>query len=134
MDYSLKLIIDNLYYYIIIYIIMNNNTNNTNTIIVSIYREDDKLSVLEYILNQNPYLETLVSNYIDYSIQQQYNLANENCNELNKIINNTQLFNKIIQISQSIIHETPYKLTIVNNEHSAKLIAYLKKPFIDFIY
>jgi len=110
------------------------NTANTNKTIVYAYNEYDKLSILEYFIGRNPVFETLVSNYIDYSIEKQENLTIETRNELYTSIKNTPLFNIIIEISHSIIHQTPYIFSIETNEETTKIINYLNKPFIDFIY
>jgi hypothetical protein len=62
--------------------------NKENITTISIYREHDKLCILETYLNGDTKLESLVSNLIDYSMQKQRSLFVDVFNELKNIINN----------------------------------------------
>jgi adenine-specific DNA methylase len=110
------------------YINMENNKENITT--VSVYREHYKLCILETYLNGDAKLESLVSNIIDYSMQKQRNLFLDVFNELKNIINNENLFNKIIEISMSIVNQIPYQFTMQINDSNVKYIQYLKKSLL----
>jgi len=90
-------------------------TNNITTLIIT--REHDKLSMLEIYINNDKLLETLVSNYIDYSINKQYNLAIEHYKQIKEKITEPNLFKKIIKLSISIIKQTPYKIIIKQDKN-----------------
>ena len=107
------------------YIIMEINNQKTTTVLI--YREHDKVSILETYLNNDTLLETLVSNFIDYSIQKQSNKSIEIFNKLKHKITNIYLFNKIIELSISIVDQTPYKLNIKVNDKTCKYIEYINK-------
>lgn len=84
--------------------------------VVYIYREHDKICILEKYLNNDILLETLVSNFIDYSIQKQIYLATECLNKLKMLVNN-DTFETIIQLSLSIVEQTPYRITFELNDN-----------------
>jgi hypothetical protein len=90
--------------------------DNHKSSVVYIYREHDKICILEKYLNNDILLETLVSNFIDYCIQKQTNLANECFNKLKLIVNN-DTFEIIINLSLSIVEQTPYSFTIELNDN-----------------
>ncbi len=100
------------------------NMENSTTILI--HREHDKVCILETYLNNDKKLETLVSNFIDYSIQKQTNKSTEIFNELKNTITNVNIFNTIIELSISIIDEIPYNLTIKINDKTCKYIQYIK--------
>lgn len=101
---------------------INMEINKENITTVSINREHDKLCILETYLNGDTKLESLVSNIIDYSMQKQRNLFMDVFNELKNIINNYTLFNKIMEISISIVNQTPYQITMQVNDSNFKYI------------
>ena len=100
----------------------NHNTTITTTVII--YREHDKICLLEAYLNNDILLETLVSKFIDHRIQKQTNTATEYFNKLKLTVNN-DLFEKIIQLSLSIVEQTPYKLIIEVNDNTTKFVDYI---------
>jgi len=110
------------------YINMEINKENITTVLI--HREHDKLCILETYLNGDTKLESLVSNIIDYSMQKQRNLFLDVFNELKNIINNENLFNKIIEISMSIVNQTPYQFTMQINDSNVKYIQYLKQSLL----
>ena len=110
------------------YINMEINKENITTVLI--HREHDKLCILETYLNGDTKLESLVSNIIDYSMQKQRNLFVDVFNELKNIINNDVLFNKIMEISMSIVNQTPYQFTIQVNDSNFKYIQYLKQSLL----
>jgi hypothetical protein len=87
---------------------MDNNKKET----ITIYKEYEKISLLEYYLNNDKFLETTVSNLIDYYIDKKYNLAQEYFNILKTKISDSNLFYKIIQISLSIAHQKPLTIDL----------------------
>ena len=87
---------------------MDNNKKET----ITIYKEYEKISLLEYYLNNDKCLETTVSNLIDYYIDKKYNLAQEYFNILKTKISDSKLFYKIIQISLSIANQKPLTIDI----------------------
>lgn len=90
--------------------------DNHKSTVVYIYREHDKICILEKYLNKDILLETLVSNFIDYCIQKQTNLANECFNKLKLLVNN-ETFETIIQLSLSIVEQTPYRISFELNDN-----------------
>ena len=93
------------------------------TTIVTIYREHDKICILEKYLNNDCLLETLVSKFIDHCIQKQTYLATECVNKLKLTANEN--FETIIHLALSIVEQTPYKLTIEVNDNTTKFIDYI---------
>uniref|UniRef100_A0A6C0KRW2 Uncharacterized protein n=1 Tax=viral metagenome TaxID=1070528 RepID=A0A6C0KRW2_9ZZZZ len=81
---------------------------------IIIYKEYEKISLLENYLNNDKILETIVSNLIDYCIDEKYNLAEECFLILKTKISDLKLFNKIIKISLSIIDNSPLEWNIKN--------------------
>jgi len=81
-----------------------------------IHREHDKICILEKYLNNDILLESLVSNFIDHCIQKQTTLATECFNKLKLIVNN-DTFEIIINLSLSIVEQTPYSFTIELNDN-----------------
>ena len=87
---------------------MDNSKKET----ITIYKEYEKISLLEYYLNNDKYLETTVSNLIDYYIDKKYNLAQQYFNILKTKISDSKLFYKIIQISLSIANQKPITIDL----------------------
>jgi hypothetical protein len=96
------------------------NSNN-----LTIYTEYDKISLIEYYLNYDRSLETIVSNLIEYILEKQYNLAQECFHILKNKINNDDIFNKIIKLSLSIVNQKPIDIDI-NVESFKQSINYSK--------
>jgi len=84
-----------------------NNMDKTNKDLKTIYKEYDKISLLEYYLNNDKSLETIVSNLIDCYIDKKYNLAQEYFLILKTKISDSNIFYKIIKISLSIANQNP---------------------------
>jgi hypothetical protein len=104
---------------------------NDTTNVICLTREHDKLCILEKYLNNNAQLETLVSNLIDSLIQQECKIACNYYNKLRNEINDVNLFNNIIQLSLSIVKQTPIKTTIDSSCLCSKeLTNYLNNPLI----
>jgi hypothetical protein len=104
------------------------------TTTVTIYREHDKICILEKYLNNNSLLETLVSKFIDHYMQNQTYLATEHFNKLKLTINNNTIFETIIQLALSIAEQTPYSVTIEVNDNTTKIIDYLKDTKIQSLF
>ena len=79
---------------------------------ITIYKEYEKISLLEYYLNDDKCLESIVSNLIDYYIEKKYNLAQEYFNILKTKFSDSKLFYKIIQISLSIANQKPLTIDL----------------------
>jgi len=103
------------------------------TTTVTIYREHDKICILEKYLNNDCLLETLVSNFIDHCIQKQTYLARDYFNKLKQKMNNEN-FETIIHLALSIADQTPYIATIEVNDNTTKIIEYLKDTKIQQLY
>ena len=104
------------------------------TTTVKIYREHDKICILEKYLNNNSLLESLVSKFIDHCIQNETYLAREYFNKLKQTINNNTIFETIIQLALSIAQQTPYSVTIEVNDNTTKIIDYLKDTKIQSLF
>ena len=102
------------------------------TTIVTIYREHDKICILEKYLNNDCLLETLVSKFIDHCIQKQTYLATECVNKLKLTANEN--FETIIHLALSIVEQTPYIATIEVNDNTTKIIEYLKDTKIQHLF
>ncbi len=99
--------------------------------IICITREHDKLCILEKYLNNNLLLESIVSNLIDSLIQQDCKLACNYYNKLRNEINDIDIFSNIIQLSLSIVKQTPIKATIDSTSLCSKeLTNYLNNPLL----
>lgn len=103
-----------------------------NKIIVTITRDHDKICILEKLLNKNPVLESIVSNYIDSIVEQDEQLKKQLFDKLTNKISDDQLLCKIIYLSISIANQTPFKLLLEDNEQTKLLIEYTNQPFILF--
>lgn len=102
--------------------------NKENITAISVTREYDKICFLESYLKQDSCLESIVSNLIDSFIQQNQDLSQVLLNTLKIQINNSKLFDKIIQLVFSIVYQTPYVITIEVNDKTNNLIKYLEHP------
>jgi hypothetical protein len=102
------------------------------TTTVTIYREHDKICILEKYLNNDCLLETLVSKFIDHCIQKQTYLAREYFNKL-KLTSNEN-FETIIHLALSIVEQTPYIATIEVNDNTTTIIEYLKDTKIQQLF
>ena len=89
---------------------------------IIIYKEYEKISLLENYLNNDKILETIVSNLIDYCIDEKYNLAEECFLILKTKISDLNLFNKIIKVSLSIIENKPLEYNIELDEITNKYL------------
>jgi len=104
-----------------------NESNN----VICVTREHDKLCILEKYLNNNPFLETIVSNLIDSLIQKECKIACNYYNQLRREIKDINLFNNIIQVSISIVNQTPIKTTVESMSLCSKdLTNYLNNPLL----
>ena len=81
--------------------------DNSKKDLITIYKEYEKISLLEYYLDNDKSLETTVSNLIDYYIDKKYNLAQEYFHILKTKISDPNIFYKIIKISLSIASQKP---------------------------
>jgi hypothetical protein len=98
---------------------------------ICVTREHDKLCILEKYLNNNPLLESIVSNLIDSLIKKECKIACNYYNKLRSEIKDITLFNNIIQLSLSIVNQTPIKITIESCSLCSKeLTNYLNNPLI----
>lgn len=104
------------------------------TTTVKIYREHDKICVLEKYLNNDSLLETLVSKFIDHCIQNQTYLETEHFNKLKQTINNNNIFEIIIELALSIVEQTPYSVTLEVNDNTTNIIDYLKDTKIQSLF
>jgi hypothetical protein len=96
------------------------DTNKENNKVVLIKREHDKICILENIIkNINDKciteIETIISNLIDSIIDKQNNVQNY-VNILKKYINQENIINIIVDLSISIANQTPYQMSIKNND------------------
>jgi hypothetical protein len=100
--------------------------------IITITREHDKLCILQKWLNNNPTLETIVSNYIDGCSQSnQYNIMKYLRQMKENVSDITHLYN-IIKLSRSIAFQKPYQITLDETKDMGKLVKYLEQPYIPF--
>jgi len=83
----------------------NKNTNKNSIVIVN---EDKKLDYIEYIIKHNQEMETLISNYIDYTCEQKL-LEAEKCRILIKE-KQPDNYDKIIYAANGLIYN--YDLVI----------------------
>ena len=106
--------------------------NNTKTL--TIVREYDKLCILEKLLNNNQELEKIVSNFIDTCCTDDCNQAKlQLFNILKDYINDFVLLTKIIKLTFTIIYDTPFEITILDNDIHIDLVKYLNQPYIPFL-
>ena len=68
--------------------------------------------MLEYYLNNDNILESIVSNLIDFYIDKKYKLAQECFLLLKTKISDSKIFNKIIKISLSIASQKPLNIDL----------------------
>lgn len=88
--------------------------DNSKKEIVTIYKEYEKISLLEYYIkdiNDNK-LESVISNLIDYYIDRKYKLAQECFHILKTKISDSNIFNKIIKISLAIASQKPLNIDL----------------------
>ena len=102
--------------------------NKENITVITITREYDKICLLESYLKQDSGLESIVSNLIDSFIQQNQDLSQELLHNLKIKINNSKIFDRILQVVFSIVYQTPYVTTIAVNDKTNILIKYLEQP------
>jgi hypothetical protein len=116
---------------------MESINNKTITII----REHDKLCILERLLKSDPKLEKIVGNFID-TYCPNTNTNTNNCQntklELFNMLKDNNvtdiiLLTRIIKLTFSIIHDTPFEITISNNNNIKDLVKYLNQPYIPFL-
>jgi hypothetical protein len=106
-------------------------SNSDLTNIICVTREHDKVCILEKYLNNNLFLESVVSNLIDSLIQEDCKLACIYYNKLRNEINDVNLFSNVIQLSLSIAKQTPIKATIDPTSLCSKeLTNYLNNPLL----
>jgi hypothetical protein len=79
---------------------------------ITIYKDYEKISLLEYYLNNDTSLESLVSNFIDYYIDKKYNSAQHCFQILKTKIPDSNLFYKIIKISLYIANQKPLTIDV----------------------
>jgi len=84
---------------------MNQNQNKAQLVIV---KEDKKLDYIEYIIKNNREMETLISNFIDYTCEQKL-LEAEKCRILIKE-KQPENYDKIIYAANGLIYN--YNLII----------------------
>ena len=106
---------------------------NNKTKIISIIREHDKLCILENLINNDTNLEKIIKDFIDHIINHDDINKFVSLNLLKEYLKNFNLFSKIIQLSCSIAYETPYVLSIPNNNAFDSITIYLNKPYIPFL-
>jgi hypothetical protein len=87
---------------------MNNVTKKT----ITIYQDYEKISLLEYYINNDKTLESLISIFIDYYINKNYSLAEETFQLIKNKINDINLFYKIIKITLSIANQSPLNIDL----------------------
>ena len=85
---------------------------NSKKVTETIYKEYEKISLLEYYLNKDKSLETTVSDLIDCYIDKKYNLAQEYFQILKTKISDSNTFYKIIKISLSIARQKPLNIEL----------------------
>ena len=78
---------------------MNQNRNKPQLVIVN---EDKKLDYIDYIIKNNREMETLISNFIDYTCEQRL-LEAEKCRILIKE-KQSENYDKIIYAANAIIY------------------------------
>lgn len=106
-------------------------TNKTETIII--VREHDKLCILETLLNNDTNLEKIVSNFIDYSIENKDNQKIYCFNLMKDIIQDTKSLEIIINLATSIAQDTSVELPIYMVNNCDDIIKYVNKPYIPFL-
>ena len=87
---------------------MNNVTKKT----ITIYQDYEKISLLEYYINNDKTLESLISIFIDYYIDKNYSLAEETFQLIKNKINDINLFYKIIKITLSIANQSSLNIDL----------------------
>ena len=107
------------------------DTNKENMTTISIIREHDKICLLENAMKNIPYLlsisevESNVSNLIDSITINNENNIQHYTNLLRNNINDSKMFNIIIQLSEAIGKNLPLLLTFEVNKVSMKYINYI---------
>jgi len=87
---------------------MNKTTKKT----ITIYQDYEKISLLEYYINNDKTLESLISIFIDYYIDKNYSLAEETFQLIKNKINDINLFYKIIKITLSIANQSSLNIDL----------------------
>lgn len=87
---------------------MSINKENTNKQQLVIVNEDKKLNYIEYIIKNNREMETIISNFIDYTCEQKL-LEAEKCRILIKE-KQPENYDKIIYAANGLIYD--YDLVI----------------------
>ena len=106
---------------------------------MTITRQEDKLTILEGLLNNDIELEKIVSDFIDECDQNnESSIKFKYFNILKDKIKNYNLLSKITKLVTSIAHNKPFvmKIPIRKETDNLKLndvINYLNQPFIPFI-
>ena len=106
---------------------------NNDDKMVTIIREDDKLTILEKWLNNDYELETIVSKYIDCCIQNDQSNKMKCFHQIKTKVLDLTLLAKIIKISSSIAFQSPYQMSVDDTQVYNKLVDYVNKPYVDFI-
>ena len=106
---------------------------------MTITRQEDKLTILEGLLNNDIELEKIVSDFIDECDQNnESSIKFKYFNILKDKIKNYNLLSKITKLVTSIAYNKPFimKIPIRKETDNLKLndvIKYLNQPFIPFI-
>ena len=115
------------------------DTNKENMTTISIIREHDKICLLEGAIQNIPGIlsvtevESIVSNLIDsITVNNEINIQNYS-NLLRNNINDSKMFNTIIQVSEAIGKNLPLLLSIEVNKVSMKYINYITNNNQNFL-
>ena len=119
------------------YITMDTNKENITTI--TLIREHDKICFLEGAIQNIPGIlsitevESIVSNLIDsITVNNEINIQHYS-NLLRNKVNNSKMFNTIIQVSEAIGKNLPLLLSIEVNKVSMKYINYITNNNQNFL-
>ncbi len=106
---------------------------NTKTKTIIINREHDKLCILETLFKNDTLLEKLISNFIGHIVDHDdiNKFVSFNC--LKDYLKDFNLLSKIVKLSCSIAHETPYKISFPNNDALDNITTYLNRQYIPFL-
>ena len=109
----------------------NKTKTKTKTIIIN--REHDKLCILETLLKNDTLLEKLISNFISHIVDHDdiNKFVSFNC--LKDYLKDFNLLSKIVKLSCSIAHGTPYEISFPNNDSLDNITTYLNRQYIPFL-
>ena len=115
------------------------DTNKEDLITIQIFRDHDKICLLEEAIKNIPgissitEIESLVSNLIDsIAVNDEINILHYS-NLLSYKITDSKIFDTIIQFSEAIGKNIPLSLTVYNNESSMKYINYINNNNLLFL-